>query len=149
MAAGSGAFAGYKLFMLAALHPLEYIAFNTVAGGVQGAYGRFDMDYWTLAAPVALRRLEDRLDLEVPNPFSDKRAEPRNSPSTRSSDLIVHLRGPMRARRRKYPGLRLRDIRDSSIRSSCGVTTLLTGSACRRSRQWWLPRHSSTADRPA
>ena len=60
-----GAFAGYQLYMLAALHPLEYIAFNTVAGGVQGAYGRFDMDYWALAAPVALRRLEDRLDLEV------------------------------------------------------------------------------------
>ena len=38
---------------------------NTVAGGMQGAYGRFDMDYWALAAPVALRRLEDRLDLEV------------------------------------------------------------------------------------
>jgi hypothetical protein len=71
-AAGIGAFAGYQLYMLAALHPLEYIAFNTVAGGVQGAYGRFDMDYWALAAPVALRRLEDRLDLEVPNPFSDK-----------------------------------------------------------------------------
>jgi hypothetical protein len=32
---------------------------------MQGAYGRFDMDYWALAAPVALRRLEDRLDLEV------------------------------------------------------------------------------------
>lgn len=28
--------------------------------------------------------------------------------------MIVHLRGLMRARRRRYPGLRLRDIRDSS-----------------------------------
>jgi hypothetical protein len=71
-AAGLGAFVGYQLYVLAALHPLEYIAFNAAAGGVQGAYGRFDMDYWALAAAVALRRLEDRLDLEVPNPFSDK-----------------------------------------------------------------------------
>jgi len=71
-AAGLGAFVGYQLYVLAALHPLEYIAFNAAAGGVHGAYGRFDMDYWALAAPVALRRLEDRLDLEVPNPFSDK-----------------------------------------------------------------------------
>jgi hypothetical protein len=35
-------------------------------------------------------------------------------------------------------------------RSECApVERRLTGSGCRRSRQWWLPRHSSTADRPA
>ena len=66
MAAGVGAYLGYHVYVLAALHPLEYIAFNAAAGGVHGAYGRFDMDYWAQAATVALRRLEDRLNLERP-----------------------------------------------------------------------------------
>jgi CRP-like cAMP-binding protein len=38
----------------------------------------------------------------------------------------------------------------SFIPAACApVERRLTGLACRRSRQWWLPRHSSTADRPA
>ncbi|KWV60412.1 hypothetical protein AS156_28880 [Bradyrhizobium macuxiense] len=49
---------------LAILHPLEYIAMNSLAGGVAGAYGRFDLDYWSLAVPEALRRLEHRIDAE-------------------------------------------------------------------------------------
>lgn len=52
------AYLGYQCYVLAALHPLEYVAFNSIAGGVQGAYGRFDMDYWSAAATVGLRRLE-------------------------------------------------------------------------------------------
>jgi hypothetical protein len=35
---------------------------NQIAGGVAGAYGRFDLDYWSAAATEALRRLEVRLD---------------------------------------------------------------------------------------
>jgi hypothetical protein len=49
---------------LVILHPLEYIAMNSLAGGVAGAYGRFDLDYWSMAAPEALRRLEARIDAE-------------------------------------------------------------------------------------
>jgi hypothetical protein len=63
---------GYQVYILAALHPLEYIAFNALAGGVQGAYQRFDMDYWGAAADIALKRLERRMDLQFgpgqPNP---------------------------------------------------------------------------------
>jgi hypothetical protein len=47
---------------LVILHPLEYIAMNGLVGGVAGAYGRFDLDYWSMAAPEALRRLEHRID---------------------------------------------------------------------------------------
>jgi hypothetical protein len=43
------------------LHPLEYIAMNGFAGGTAGAYGRFDLDYWSAAATEAVRRLERRL----------------------------------------------------------------------------------------
>jgi hypothetical protein len=55
---------GYQIYVLAALHPLEYIDFNALAGGVRGAYGRFEMDYWGAASTLALRRLEQRVNLE-------------------------------------------------------------------------------------
>jgi hypothetical protein len=69
-AAVGGAYVGYASVTFALLHPLEYVAFNVLAGGVQGAYGRFDLDYWSLAAQPALRRLESRLDREAPGTFA-------------------------------------------------------------------------------
>jgi hypothetical protein len=62
-----GAYVGLVVWNLGALHPLEYIAMNSLAGGVRGAYGRFDLDYWASAAAVAARRLEHRLDYEPPS----------------------------------------------------------------------------------
>jgi hypothetical protein len=59
-----GAYASYAVWMLVVLHPLEYISFNVLAGGVHGANQRFDQDYWSVAATPALRRLERRLDYE-------------------------------------------------------------------------------------
>jgi hypothetical protein len=56
-AAGAGAYVGYAVLTLAPLHPLEYVAFNAFAGGVRGAYGRFDLDYWSMAVQPAVRRL--------------------------------------------------------------------------------------------
>jgi hypothetical protein len=47
---------------LAILHPLEYIAMNTFAGGTAGAYRRFELDYWSAAPTQALKQLEKRLD---------------------------------------------------------------------------------------
>jgi hypothetical protein len=69
-AAVGGGYVGFAIWMLAVLHPLEYVATNAVVGGVAGAYGRFDLDYWAVAARVALRRLESRLDYEHPGLFS-------------------------------------------------------------------------------
>jgi hypothetical protein len=66
-AAGAGAYVGYAVLTLALLHPLEYVAFNVFAGGVHGAYQRFDLDYWSIAVQPALRRLESRLDREAPD----------------------------------------------------------------------------------
>lgn len=66
-----GGYIGYQAYLLSALHPLQYIAFNAFAGGVNGAYQRFDMDYWAAAATVALRRLEDRLHRETPDRFTN------------------------------------------------------------------------------
>ncbi len=56
------AYSVYAVVTLVMLHPLQYLSFNVLAGGVHGAYGRFDMDYWSIAANTALRRLESRLD---------------------------------------------------------------------------------------
>jgi hypothetical protein len=47
---------------LVILHPLEYVAMNTLAGGVPGAQGRFELDYWSMAIPPAVQQLKDRLD---------------------------------------------------------------------------------------
>lgn len=65
-AVSGGLYAGAMVSYLALLHPLEYVAMNALAGGVRGAYGRFDLDYWASAATIALRRLERRLDYEKP-----------------------------------------------------------------------------------
>jgi hypothetical protein len=61
-ALATGAYIGHVLVTLAVLHPLEYTAMNALAGGTRGASGRFELDYWSLAATEALRRLEDRLN---------------------------------------------------------------------------------------
>ncbi len=63
-AAGVGAYVGGVAGTLVALHPLEYVAMNTLAGGTRGAYGNFELDYWSVAATEALRRLERRLDYD-------------------------------------------------------------------------------------
>lgn len=63
-AAVGGAYVGSLVMTLAALHPLEYVAMNALAGGVRGAYGRFELDYGAVAATTALRRLEQRLDYQ-------------------------------------------------------------------------------------
>jgi hypothetical protein len=63
-AAAAGIYVGAVVTTLAALHPLEYVAMNALAGGTRGAYDRFELDYWSVAATEALRRLERRLDYD-------------------------------------------------------------------------------------
>jgi hypothetical protein len=59
-----GAYVGGVIATLTALHPLEYVVMNALAGGTRGAYGRFELDYWSAAATEALRRLEQRFDYD-------------------------------------------------------------------------------------
>jgi len=63
-AAMGGIYVGFSIWTLVVLHPLEYVAANVLVGGVAGAHGRFDLDYWAVAATVGLRQLESRLDYE-------------------------------------------------------------------------------------
>jgi hypothetical protein len=60
--AGIGVLLGAAVATLVALHPLQYVAINSLSGGTKGAYGRFELDYWSAAATLAIRRLEQRLD---------------------------------------------------------------------------------------
>ncbi len=67
----AAAYVAAVVIELARLHPLEYVAMNAFAGGTSGACGRFELDYWGVAATEALRRLEHRLDsaeTSAPNP---------------------------------------------------------------------------------
>jgi hypothetical protein len=66
----AGAYVGHAVLAFVLLHPLQYAAFNVFAGGVIGAYGRFEQDYWSLAVLPALRRLEEQLDRDDPGRFA-------------------------------------------------------------------------------
>ncbi|MBH5402454.1 hypothetical protein HZZ13_32390 [Bradyrhizobium sp. CNPSo 4010] len=44
--------------MLARLHPYESLSYNAVAGGLPGAFRRYDLDYWFNSMPEAIRMLE-------------------------------------------------------------------------------------------
>jgi len=39
------------------LHPYEYVAYNSVVGGMTGAAGRFELDYWDTSLAEASRQL--------------------------------------------------------------------------------------------
>ena len=57
-AAALGIAATVQLAIMAELHPYEYIYYNAFAGGVAGAQGRYDLDYWGLSLAEATRDLE-------------------------------------------------------------------------------------------
>jgi hypothetical protein len=46
---------------LVRLHPYEYLFYNTVVGGLEGASRRYDLDYWFGSMPEALAQLESYL----------------------------------------------------------------------------------------
>jgi hypothetical protein len=46
---------------LVRLHPYEYLFYNTVVGGLEGASRRYDLDYWFSSMPEALNQLESYL----------------------------------------------------------------------------------------
>jgi hypothetical protein len=48
------------------LHPYEYLFYNTVVGGLEGASRRYDLDYWFGSMPEALTQLEAYLRRTAP-----------------------------------------------------------------------------------
>lgn len=61
-AAGLGALVGgalaYNAALLIRLHPYEYLYYNSLVGGLQGAAGRYATDYWVNIMPEAVGQLE-------------------------------------------------------------------------------------------
>lgn len=64
-AAGALAFVaawyGWNLSRLVELHPYEYLFYNRAVGGLQGASGRYETDYWVNIMPAAVAELEEYL----------------------------------------------------------------------------------------
>lgn len=50
---------------IAALHPNQYVYYNSIAGGLAGAQGRFEMDYWSNSIREAAMLLTDRVRAET------------------------------------------------------------------------------------
>jgi len=52
---------GWQAFQAARLFPNEYIYFNSLVGGVKGAEGRFNLDYWGTSLHEGADMLDDRI----------------------------------------------------------------------------------------
>jgi hypothetical protein len=52
---------------LVRLHPYEYVFFNPLVSGLEGASRRFDMDYWVNVMPEAVASLETFLNQREPS----------------------------------------------------------------------------------
>lgn len=57
---------GWNAVTLARLHPYEYLVFNPLVGGLEGASRRYAMDYWFTIMPEAVDGLEAYLDRTEP-----------------------------------------------------------------------------------
>ena len=51
---------------LVRLHPYEYLFYNPLVGGLQGASRRYDLDYWFASMPEAVSQLESYLRRSEP-----------------------------------------------------------------------------------
>jgi len=49
------------------LHPLEYVSYNALVGGVKGARGKWSMDYWANTVPEAIAELSALVEKEFRN----------------------------------------------------------------------------------
>ena len=53
---------GWDAESLVRLHPYEYLAYNSLVGGLKGAARRYETDYWVNIMPAAVKDLETYLD---------------------------------------------------------------------------------------
>jgi len=66
--AAAGAFSlylAYHVSILVRLHPDEYVYFNQLVGGLPGAYGRYETDYWGNSYREAVEKLVDYIESET------------------------------------------------------------------------------------
>ncbi len=53
-----------QITIMAQLHPYEYIYANRLTGGVAGAYGKYELDYWGTSFKEAAQRIQDTVNKE-------------------------------------------------------------------------------------
>ena len=63
-----GVYLLYHLSILIRLHPYEYVYFNRLVGGLPGAYGRYETDYWGESYREAVELLVRRVASETEAP---------------------------------------------------------------------------------
>ena len=54
----------WQASLIIRLHPHQYLYYNALVGGLPGAAGRYEMDYWVNIMPEAVTRLKALLDRE-------------------------------------------------------------------------------------
>ena len=59
------------LAIMAMLHPNEYVYYNSLVGGVEGAQGLFKLDYWANSYAEAVDGLEDYLQAQYGDDFME------------------------------------------------------------------------------
>jgi hypothetical protein len=65
-AVGLAAWLAWPAGVMIRLHPYEYLYFNPLVGGLQGAASRYDTDYWVNVMREMVVALENYLDREQP-----------------------------------------------------------------------------------
>jgi hypothetical protein len=86
----------YNAAMLARLHPYEYLFFNPLVSGLEGASRRFDMDYWVNVMPEAVATLEG---------FLHRRGDDEDTPRPRYSVAVCGERLSFEKEVKKRPHL--------------------------------------------
>src|SRR5882757_653916 len=56
----------WNAITLVRLHPYEYLFYNSVVGGLEGASRRYELDYWFGSMPEAITQLEAHLRRSAP-----------------------------------------------------------------------------------
>jgi 4-amino-4-deoxy-L-arabinose transferase-like glycosyltransferase len=64
----AGLYLVYILSVMVRLHPYQSVYFNRLVGGLAGAYGRYETDYWGNSYKEAVELLSRRLELESASP---------------------------------------------------------------------------------
>jgi hypothetical protein len=54
----------WEASLMVRLHPYQYLYYNALVGGLPGAAGRYEMDYWVGVMPEAVERLQTHLEHE-------------------------------------------------------------------------------------
>jgi hypothetical protein len=88
--------AAIQIAIMVELHPYEYIYYNAFTGGLRGAAGRYDLDYWGLSLAESTRDLDRMVANERARALPNGRAEvqPRAVYVCGDKDSATHLFDP-------------------------------------------------------